>query len=397
MGAGGAQAGGGPAPPPAGDRVPFSRAAVVGTEAAHLASAMSTARLGGDGAFGRRCEAWFRAELGVASALLTSSCTHALEMAALIAGIGPGDEVIMASYGFVSTANAFALRGATIVFVDIRPDTMNIDETLVEAAITARTRAIVAMHYGGVACEMDSLCRIAAEHGLWLIEDAAHCTRTRWKGRRLGSFGQIATMSFHETKNLTSGGEGGLICLNDPALEARAEMVREKGTDRRAFFRGQVDAYSWRCLGSSYLMSELGAAYLWAQVEAVERILQRRGRIFARYRAAFAEAAADGRIETQAIPPGAESEGHIFYIKLRDAADRAAFIDHMARAGVIAVFHYVPLHGAEAGRRHGRFHGADRFTTRESERLVRLPLFYGLGDAQQDRVIAAARAYLAAG
>lgn len=374
-------------------QIPFNQPALVGSELGYMQQAMASGRLSGDGDFTRRCESWFEQQCGTVRALLTPSCTASLEMAAILLDIQAGDEVIMPSYTFVSTANAFALRGAKIVFVDIRPDTMNMDEGLIEAAITPRTKAIVPVHYAGVACEMDTMMALAEKYGLWVVEDAAQGVMAGYKGRALGTIGHLGCFSFHETKNYTAGGEGGAILINDPALIERAEIVREKGTDRSQFFRGQIDKYTWRDLGSSFLPSELQAAYLFAQLEAAEQINRKRLILWNNYQQAFATLAATGRIELPTIPPDCQQNGHLFYLKLRNLADRSAFIAHLKKHNILAVFHYIPLHTSPAGQRLGRFVGEDRFTTQESERLVRLPLFYNLSEGDQQRVIDVALEY----
>lgn len=295
----------------------------------------------------------------------------------------------------VSTANAFVLRGATIVFVDVRPDTMNIDETLIEAAITPKTRAIVPVHYAGVACEMDSIMALAAKHKLYVIEDAAQGVMSQYKGRALGTIGHIGCFSFHETKNYTAGGEGGATLINEAQLVERAEIIREKGTNRSQFFRGQVDKYTWRDIGSSYLMADLQAAYLWAQLEAAEHINQQRLRLWQRYYDALQPLAAAGRIELPVVPEHCQHNAHMFYIKLRDSNDRQALINWMKEAEILTVFHYIPLHSSPAGERFGRFHGEDVFTTAESERLLRLPLFYNLSDNNQRTVISSLLSFFA--
>ncbi|VTT27782.1 4-keto-6-deoxy-N-Acetyl-D-hexosaminyl-(Lipid carrier) aminotransferase [Klebsiella pneumoniae] len=299
----------------------------------------------------------------------------------------------MPSYTFVSTANAFVLRGATIVFVDVRPDTMNIDESLIEAAITDKTKAIVPVHYAGVACEMDTIMALAKKHQLWVVEDAAQGVMSTYKGRALGSIGHIGCFSFHETKNYTAGGEGGATLVNDASLVERAEIVREKGTNRSQFFRGQVDKYTWRDIGSSYLMADLQAAYLWAQLESAERINQQRLRLWQNYHDALQPLAARGRIELPVIPANCEHNAHMFYLKLRDQDDRSALISWLKEAEILAVFHYIPLHSSPAGLRFGRFHGTDRATQTESERLLRLPLFYNLSDNNQKTVIGSLLSY----
>ena len=367
--------------------IPFNAPPVVGTEVEYMQSAMSSGKLCGDGGFTRRCQQWMEQRFGSKKVLLTPSCTASLEMAAILIDIQPGDEVIMPSYTFVSTANAFVLRGATIVFVDVRPDTLNIDETRIEAAITAKTRAIVPVHYAGVACEMDAIMALAQKYQLYVIEDAAQGVMATYKGRALGTIGHIGCFSFHETKNYTAGGEGGATLINDAKLVERAEIVREKGTNRSQFFRGQVDKYTWRDIGSSYLMSDLQAAYLWAQLEAAVAINQQRLRLWQRYYDALQPLAASGRISLPHIPASCEHNAHMFYIKLRDNDDRSALINWMKEAEILTVFHYIPLHASPAGQRFGRFEGTDNFTTRESERLLRLPLFYNLSDNNQNSVI----------
>lgn len=373
---------------PAGDEmIPFNAPPVVGSELEYMQAAMRSGKLSGDGAFTHSCQQWLEDYSGSDKVLLTPSCTASLEMAALLLNIQPGDEVIMPSYTFVSTANAFVLRGATIVFVDIRPDTLNLDENGLEAAITAKTRAIVVVHYAGVGCDMNAIMALAQRYGLFVVEDAAQGMMSRYQDRPLGSIGHIGCFSFHETKNYTAGGEGGATLINDPELSARAEIIREKGTNRSQFFRGQADKYTWRDIGSSYLMAEIQAAYLWGQLEAAQRIHERRVLLWQRYAHAFAPLAASGRVTLPVIPPACRHNGHLFFLRLRDEAERSAFINHMKAADILTVFHYIPLHSSPAGRQFGRFVGDDRHTTRESERLVRLPLFYNLSDADQHTVI----------
>lgn len=367
--------------------IPFNAPPIVGTEIDYMQSAMSSGKLCGDGGFTRRCQQWMEQRFSSKKVLLTPSCTASLEMAALLIDIQPGDEVIMPSYTFVSTANAFVLRGAKIVFVDVRPDTLNIDENLIEAAITDKTRAIVPVHYAGVACEMDTIMALATQHRLFVIEDAAQGVMSSYKGRALGSIGHIGCFSFHETKNYTAGGEGGATLINDASLVERAEIIREKGTNRSQFFRGQVDKYTWRDRGSSYLMSDLQAAYLWAQLEAAEHINQQRLRLWQRYHDALQPLAAKGRITLPTIPAYCKHNAHMFYLKMHDQDDRQALINWMKEAEILTVFHYIPLHSSPAGERFSRFFGNDRFTTKESERLLRLPLFYNLSDNNQNTVI----------
>ncbi|ACY82955.1 dTDP-4-amino-4,6-dideoxygalactose transaminase [Edwardsiella piscicida] len=367
--------------------IPFNAPPVTGSESDYMQAAMASGKLCGDGGFTRRCQQWMEQRFGSAKVLLTPSCTASLEMAALLLDIQPGDEVIMPSFTFVSTANAFVLRGARIVFVDVRPDTMNIDETRIEAAITEKTRAIVPVHYAGVACEMDTIMALAQQYGLYVVEDAAQGVMATYKGRALGTIGHIGCYSFHETKNYTAGGEGGATLINDAALIERAEIIREKGTNRSQFFRGQVDKYTWRDIGSSYLMSDLQAAYLWAQLEVADRINQRRLQLWQQYHDALAPLAEAGRLTLPTTPAHCGHNAHMFYLKLRDMRERSAFIDFLKEAEIMAVFHYIPLHCSPAGARFGRFVGEDRYTTCESERLVRLPLFYNLPDVNQRTVI----------
>jgi dTDP-4-amino-4,6-dideoxygalactose transaminase len=376
--------------------VPFNRATCVGTEDRYVSDVIASGRLAGDGLYGRRCEDWFARYFSVGRAFLTSSGTHALEMAAMLLDLGPGDEVIMPSFTFPSTATAFALRGACPVFIDVRPDTMNIDETCIEAAITPRTRAIVVMHYGGTPCNMDSIMALAHAFDLRVIEDAAHSIGGYWQKKPLGTIGDLAAFSFHETKNVTSGGEGGLIWIRDPNLAERAKVIREKGTNRDAFRAGTIDKYEWCDIGSSYVMADMNAAYLLAQLEAFEIITATRGALSKLYRDAFDDHVASGRIEVQHEPEGSITPGHLFYIKLRDEKDRSRFMAHMSKHNVSAAFHYSPLHTAPAGLRYGRFKGEDKFTTKDSARLVRLPLFSNISMAQCEYVIEIARQYLAA-
>lgn len=367
---------------------------MTGSEIEYMQSAMSSGKLSGDGGFTRRCQQWMEQRFGSHKVLLTPSCTASLEMAALLINIVPGDEVIMPGYTFVSTANAFVLRGAKIVFVDIRPDTLNIDETLIEAAITEKTRAVVAVHYAGVACEMDSIVSLCEKHHLFLIEDAAQAVMSSYKGRPLGTIGHIGCFSFHETKNYTAGGEGGATLINDESLVARAEIIREKGTNRSQFFRGQTDKYTWRDLGSSYLMSDLQAAYLWAQLEAAEQINQRRLTLWNQYYQALLPLEQQGRLSLPSVPENCTHNAHMFYIRLADNSVRSRLIDWMKEADILAVFHYIPLHSSPAGQQFGRFHGTDRYTTVESERLLRLPLFYNLSDNNQKTVIGSLMSFL---
>ncbi len=359
---------------------PFNRPYLTGREFVYIAEAYAQGALAGDGAFTKRCHQELERLTGCAKALLTHSCTAALEMAALLVDIQPGDEVIMPSYTFASTANAFVLRGGVPVFVDIRADTLNLDESLVEAAITPRTRAIVPVHYAGVACEMDTLLEIARRHGLAVVEDAAQGYGSTYKGRPLGALGDLGCLSFHETKNVISG-EGGALLVNAPGLMARAEIIREKGTNRSAFFRGQVDKYTWVDLGSSYLPGELVAAFLWAQLEQGEPITRRRLDLWNHYHAALEPLEQEGFIRRPIVPPACTHNAHMYYVLLPSLELRQAVIGAMREAGVNPVFHYVPLHSAPAGRRFGRTAGSMAHTDDLSDRLLRLPLWIGADQA----------------
>lgn len=373
-----------------GIRVDFNKPYMTGKELYYIADAHFGRKLAGDGPYTRRCHIWLEERLGCRKALLTHSCTAALEMFALLLNIRLGDEIIMPSYTFVSTANAFVLRGGTPVFVDIREDTLNIDERLVEEAITPRTKAIMAVHYAGVGCEMDELTAIAARHGLPLLEDAAQGLQATYKGRPLGSIGDLGALSFHETKNLICG-EGGALLVNSPRLVQDAEIIREKGTDRSRFFRGEVDKYTWQTVGSSYLPGEVTAAFLWAQLEEAEAINARRGEAWNRYHTLLAPLEANGRLRRPVIPAGCEHNAHMYYILLAPDIARQAVLEHLKRNGVYAVFHYVPLHSSPAGLRFGRVHGDLAKTDDLSERLVRLPLWVGLSEADQTLVAEALR------
>lgn len=363
--------------------IPFNKPYMTGKELWNIAQAHANGHLAGDGAFTTRCSGWLEERTGAAKALLTHSCTAALEMAAILADLQPGDEVIMPSYTFVSTANAFVLRGAVPVFVDIRPDTLNIDESKIEAAITERTRAIVPVHYAGVGCEMDAIMAIAKRHGLLVIEDAAQAVMASYKGRPLGSIGQMAALSFHETKNIISG-EGGALLVNDSTHAQRAEIVREKGTNRSQFFRGQVDKYTWVDTGSSYLPGELIAAFLWAQMEEADSITHRRLALWNTYHQWFAEPEKAGKLRRPVVPAHCGHNAHMYYLLLPDLDHRTAFIDRLRKAGINTVFHYIPLHSSPAGQRYGRAHGDLSVTTELSDRLVRLPLWVGLEDQQTE-------------
>jgi dTDP-4-amino-4,6-dideoxygalactose transaminase len=368
--------------------IPFTRSYQTGREIEYLREALAGGQLAGNSAFGRRCMAALESLTGARRAFLTGSGTHALEMAFLVLGIGAGDEVIMPSFTFSSCANAVALRGGVPVFVDIREDTLNIDEALIEAAITPRSRAILAMHYAGVACAMDAIAAIAGGHGLVVVEDAAHAIGATWHDRPLGGIGALGAFSFHQTKNL-SVGEAGALLVNDPALIERAEIAWEKGTDRLKFGRGEVDRYRWVGLGSSWLASELVAAALLAQLEALAAITERRRVLWQRYHAAFEAAERAGRLRRPAVPADCAHNGHIYYLLLADEAARDATIRRLAARGVSAVFHYVPLHSSPAGLRYGRCAGSPAVTERQAARLLRLPLFVGLSDADCGRVIEA--------
>jgi dTDP-4-amino-4,6-dideoxygalactose transaminase len=366
--------------------IPFNRPHTTGREFEYIQEAIGRHHLSGDGLFSRRCQAWLEGQVGCGKALLTHSCTAALEMAALLADIRPGDEVVMPSFTFVSTANAFVLRGGVPVFVDIRPDTLNLDERAIEPAITPRTRAIVPVHYGGVACELDEILSLARKHKLLVIEDAAQALGSTYRTRPLGGFGDLAVTSFHETKNVISG-EGGALLINTGALEARAEILREKGTDRSRFFRGEIDKYTWIDLGSSYAPSELTAAFLWAQMEAAEAIGRRRLEIWNWYNEAFADLERRGMIRRPIVPAHCQHNAHMFYVIVPDLTVRTRLLAALNAGGVNAVFHYVPLHTSTGGRKFGRSHGSMRHTENLSERLVRLPLWIGMEHADVDRVV----------
>lgn len=348
-----------------------------GKEIEYMKEAVTNQKICGDGPFTRKCSEWIEEKTGTAKCLLTTSCTHATELATLLADIKEGDEVILPSYTFVSTADAFVLRGAKAVFVDIRPDTMNIDETLIEDAVTDRTRVIAPVHYAGVGCEMDTIMEIADRHHLTVVEDAAQAIMASYKGKALGTFGDFGCFSFHETKNFSMG-EGGALLIRDKRYIEKAEIFREKGTDRSKFYRGEVDKYRWQDYGSSYLPSDMNAAYLYAQLELADQITQARMDRWNQYGELLTPLAEEGRIELPYIPPHCQHNAHMFYIKTKDMEERTRLAAFLKERGVHAVFHYIPLHSAPAGRRYGRFHGEDRYTTRESERLLRLPMFYTL-------------------
>ena len=368
------------------DRIPFNRPYMTGKELDYIKQAGGGALLSGDGPFTKRCHSWLEERTGCNRGLLTHSCTAALEMAALLLDIQPGDEIIMPSYTFVSTANAFVLRGGVPVFVDIREDTLNLDERLIESAITPRTRAIAPVHYAGVACEMDKIMAIAQKHGLKVVEDAAQGVMSTYKGRALGSIGDLGAYSFHETKNVISG-EGGALLVNDPALASRAEIIREKGTDRSRFFRGEVDKYTWQEVGSSFLPGELIAAFLWAQLEQAEDITSQRMAVWTYYHQLLVPFEQHGLLRRPIVPPDCQHNAHMYYVLLAPEIDRQMVLSGLKDNGINSVFHYVPLHSSPGGRRYGRAHGELGVTVRQSERLVRLPLWVGLAPAQQDRIV----------
>ena len=370
--------------------IPFNVPPCTGNEMKYIAEAIASHKICGDGAFTRRCNEWMEKRFHAHKVLLTTSGTTALDMASLLCDLKPGDEVILPSFTFSSSATAFAIYGARLVFVDVRPDTMNIDETKIEAAITDKTRVILAMHYAGVACEMDTIMDIAHRHGLLVVEDAAQGVMSSYKGKALGTIGDFGCYSFHETKNYSMG-EGGAVLVNNPAYVERAEILREKGTNRSKFFRGQVDKYTWVDIGDSFLPSELNAAYLWAQLEMADEINNDRLASWQRYWDAFQDLAAAGRVTLPTIPADCVHNAHMFYIKCKDLAERTALISFLKERDILAVFHYVPLHSAPAGLRFGRFCSEDRYTTAESDKLLRLPLYYKLTTEDQDRVIKAVR------
>lgn len=352
----------------------------------YIRQAFANKKVCGDGEFTKLCNRWFEEKTKTKKALLTTSCTSALEMSAILCDISPGDEVIMPSYTFVSTANAFVLRGATVTFVDIRPDTMNIDEKLIENAINSKTKAIVPVHYAGVSCEMDKIMQIAQRYGLKVVEDAAQGVSSLYKGKPLGTIGDFGCYSFHETKNYSMG-EGGAILIQDSKYVEKAEIIREKGTDRSKFFRGQVDKYTWVDRGSSYLPSDINAAYLWAQLQKIEDIYNSRMLAWNLYHEGLQNLADLGLIDLPTIPEGCCHNAHMFYIKVRDIAERTKFISYLKENGICAVFHYIPLHSAPGGEKFGRFNGIDRFTTKESERIVRLPLYYQIKPSDIEYII----------
>lgn len=366
--------------------IPFNKPYMTGKELWYISQAHHDGKLAGDGSFTQKCHLWLEERQQCQKALLTHSCTAALEMTSILAGIQPGDEVIMPSFTFVSTANAFVLRGAVPVFVDIRPDTLNLDETKIEAAITSKTKAVVPVHYAGVGCEMDTILAIAKKHNLFVIEDAAQGIMATYKGRPLGSLGHLGTLSFHETKNVISG-EGGALLVNDPELALRAEIIREKGTDRSRFFRGEIDKYTWQEVGSSFLPGELIAAFLWAQFEEAAQITQGRLASWQRYHKLLEPMESNGLLRRPSVPDDCQHNAHMYYVLLGPEIDRLKLLDEFKRNGIGAVFHYVPLHSSPAGQRYGRAYGSLSVTNDQSGRLVRLPLWIGLTEQQQDKVV----------
>lgn len=357
--------------------ISFNVPPIAGKELTYIEEAIRSHKICGDGAFTKKCSKWLEEYTGSEKVLLTTSCTHATELAAILADIKPGDEVIMPSYTFVSTADAFVLRGAKAVFVDIRPDTMNIDETLIEDAITEKTKAIVPVHYAGVSCEMDTIMDIAKRHNLYVIEDAAQGVMASYKGKQLGTIGDYGCYSFHETKNFSMG-EGGALLIKDKGNILRAEIVREKGTNRSQFFRGEIDKYTWMDAGSSYLPSELNAAYLWAQLEDSQKIYDDRMCSWNLYYEMLSDLEKEGIIDLPVIPEGCVHNAHMFYIKTKNLEERTDLIFYLKGKNINSVFHYIPLHSSPAGKRLGVFHGEDKYTTKESERLIRFPMYYGL-------------------
>lgn len=364
----------------------FNVPAFTGKELEYVKESIENHHICGDGEFTKRCSAWMEEHYGAQKVLLTTSCTHALEMAVLLCDIEPGDEIIMPSYTFSSTAAAAVMHGAKLVFVDIRPDTMNLDERLIEDAITERTKAIMPVHYAGIGCEMDTILAIAKKHHLKVIEDAAQGVQAYYKGQALGTLGDFGCYSFHETKNYTMG-EGGALVIKEEAYNEKAEILREKGTNRSKFFRGQIDKYTWVDSGSSYLPSDMNAAYLWAQLELAEQMNEDRLASWNYYDGALKELAKEGRIEQPFVPEYAKHNAHMYYVKAKDIRERSALIQFLKEQGVQTVFHYIPLHSAPAGEKFGRFHGEDRYTTKESERLLRLPMYYQMTESDREYVV----------
>ena len=375
--------------------IPFNKPPLTGNEEKYILESIRSPKISGDGEFTHRCTKWFEEKLQCKKALLTTSCTHALEMAAILLDIQEGDEVIMPSYTFVSTANAFVLRGAKIVFVDIRADTMNIDETKIERAITNKTKVIVPVHYAGVACEMDIIMDIADRYNLFVVEDAAQGMMSSYKGKALGTIGHFGTFSFHETKNYTSAGEGGLLIINDEKYIQRAEIIREKGTNRSLFFRGMIDKYSWVDVGSSYLMNDVSAAYLWGNLEMADKINEARLSIWQKYYDGLKSLEEKDLLTLPTIADGCVQNAHMFYIKVKDLETRTELIEFLKANNINSVFHYVPLHSAPAGVKFGRFDGEDVYTTIESERLIRLPMYYGLSNKEINKICGVINAFFA--
>ena len=367
-------------------KITFNIPPFFGTEIEYVKDAILSQHISGDGKFTQQCRTWIQDTFHVSHALLTTSCTHALEMGALLCDIQPGDEVILPSYTFVSTADAFVQRGAKLVFVDVRPDTMNIDEKLIEEAVTDKTKAIVPVHYAGVSCEMDTILDIARRHNLYVVEDAAQGFGSYYNDKPLGTIGDFGCFSFHETKNYSMGEGGAILFDNDEYLE-KAEILREKGTNRSKFFRGQIDKYTWQDYGSSYLPSDMNAAYLWAQLENYDLIYQSRMKCYDYYHQALTPLKENGCLELPFVPENCKHNAHMYFIKLKDLEQRTAFIQYLRTNGITTAFHYVPLHSAPAGEKYGRFHGNDTYTTKESERLVRLPMYYGLTESDQEYVV----------
>ncbi len=368
-------------------QIPFNKIPCYGNEKKYVLKALSSDKISGNGKYTKKVEAWFHKKLDSKKVLLTTSCTHALEMSAILLNIKKGDEIIMPSYTFVSSANAFVLRGATIVFVDIDPDTMNIDETKIQEAITAKTKAIVVIHYGGVACEMETIMSIAKEYELYVIEDAAQAMMATYKNRALGTIGHLGTYSFHETKNYTSAGEGGLLIINDDKFTQRAQILRDKGTDRALFLEGKVDKYSWVDLGSSYLVNDISAAYLWGQLKHVDKINSERVNSWNYYYHSLIELEKKGFLTLPKIPPNATHNAHTFQIKTKNLGEKQRLLNYLTSQNITALSHYVPLHSSPAGKKFTRFNGKDIYTTKESDKLIRLPLYYGLKKIEIDFIV----------
>ena len=367
--------------------IPFNKPCLTGNEQKYVLESINSQHISGDGQFTKKCHQWFEEKLNCPKVLLTTSCTHALEMSAILLDIKENDEVIMPSYTFVSTANAFVLRGAKIVFVDIRPDTMNIDETKIEQAITDKTKVIVPVHYAGVGCEMDVIMEIADRHNLFVVEDAAQAMMSTYKGKALGTIGHLGAYSFHETKNYTSAGEGGLLIVNDARFINRAEIIREKGTNRSQFFRGMVDKYSWVDVGSSYLMNDVSAAYLWGGLEKADEINENRLASWNKYYDGLKNLEKAGFIQLPTVPRNCVQNAHMFYFKVGNLEVRTLLLEYLKQNGILAVFHYIPLHSSISGLEHGHFNGLDIFTTKESERIIRLPFYFKLKKEEKFYII----------